>query len=298
MQTVAIIIPSYNAARFIGPTIESALGQNFPASRIVVVDDGSSDGTADIAERYDGVHVVRQKNAGDAAARNTGFQAVDADFLIFLDHDDVLHPGAVEAHLRAFDNGTDMVFGSNALIDIDGTSVGHNRQETRRFSGRDVALGTTPSFSQCMYRRSAIERIGGFRGAAGSAADHDLNLRLLGFEARGFCHGADVMSYRLHGGQQTKSPARLFDAQMAVLEQHLSPGGVMDDPDLLVAARRHWSRYYGQFLLQEVVRATSRGRRGEAWRAMGIYFRGLPWTLAGTLGFLTRQLRRRNAAPA
>jgi glycosyltransferase involved in cell wall biosynthesis len=192
--------------------------------------------------------------AGDSAARNTGLSATSSDLVLFLDHDDILLPEAIERHIAAFSSleGTDAatVFGSNHLIDYCGVRQGSNSLERRVFSWRDVVLGTTPSFSQCMYRRSALERIGGFHPQAGSSADHDLNIRLLA-EGTGLCHGEFVMSYRLHSGQQTKSPSRLYWSHMAVLDRHLGAGGVTEDSTLLEGARRHWKGYYGQYMLSE-----------------------------------------------
>jgi glycosyltransferase involved in cell wall biosynthesis len=293
LTRVSIIIPAYNSSRFIRATIESAIAQDFPDVDVVVVDDGSSDDTADIAGGYEGVRVICRKNGGDAAARNTGLEAIDSEFAIFLDHDDVLRASAVRTHLEAFEDGVDMVFGSNDLIDSEGRVLGQNPTRRGRFSGRDFVLGTTPSFSQCMYRLSAVHRIGGFRDKVGPAADHDLNLRLLGFEDRGYCHGEPVMSYRLHAAQQTRSPTRLYEALMSVLEEHLGPHGVMEGPDLLRAARRHWAQYFGQFIPQEVVRLTLAGRLRHALRATRVYLRGTPGTLIGSASFVARRLWRK-----
>lgn len=290
MTDVTIVIPAYNSSRYIRLTIESALAQDIPGAEVVVVDDGSSDDTAEIAKSYDGVRVICRKNGGDAAARNTGLQAIDSRFVVFLDHDDLLHSSAIRTHLAAFEDGLDMVFGSNDLINSTGEFKGSNVIAPRRFSARDVALGTTPSFSQCMYRVSALNQIRGFRDKVGSAADHDLNIRLLGREERGSCHGETVMSYRVHTGQQSYSPARLYQAQMAVIEEHLGPGGVMDDPTLLRAVRRHWARYFGQFLPLEFMRSVGRGRPQDALRVAGVYLDNAPETLFGSFDFVRKRL--------
>ncbi len=293
MSEVAIVIPAYNSSRYIRLTIESALAQDTPTVEVFVVDDGSSDNTAEIASGYSGVRVIRRENGGDSAARNTGLQALDSKFVVFLDHDDLLHPSAVRTHLTAFSDNIDMVFGSNNLIDTDGAPRGENRVAPRRFSARDVVLGTTPSFSQCMYRVSALNRIGGFRDKVGSAADHDLNIRLLGREPRGYCHGETVMSYRVHSGQQSYSPARLYAALLLVIEEHLGPGGMMDDPKLLRAVRRHWAGYFGQFLPLEIVRATVGGRYRGAVQALRLYLQGAPITFLGTADFLSKRVAKR-----
>jgi glycosyltransferase involved in cell wall biosynthesis len=91
-QLVSIIVPCYNAARWLGATLESALAQTWPHLEILVVDDGSADNSLVIARQYecDRLRVVTQPNAGAAAARNTGLRLAQGNFIQFLDADDLL----------------------------------------------------------------------------------------------------------------------------------------------------------------------------------------------------------------
>jgi hypothetical protein len=77
---------------------------------------------------------------------------------------------------------------------------------------------------------------------------------------------------------------------MSVLEEHLGPDGLMQDPDLLHSARRHWARYFGQFMPQEIVRATIAGRHRYAIRAARIYLENVPETLFGTACFAAKRI--------
>ena len=98
MSSIAVIIPAFNAAPWIAEAIDSVLAQTRPASTVIVVDDGSTDATASVAERYgDAVMLIRQPNAGVSAARNHGAAQAHADWLLFLDADDRLRPQALEA---------------------------------------------------------------------------------------------------------------------------------------------------------------------------------------------------------
>lgn len=94
---VSIIIPAFNYERYVARAIESALAQDYPAVEVVVVDDGSTDGTAAVAEQFvdRGVRVIRQANQGLAAARNTGIAHATGELLFFLDADDFLEPQAI-----------------------------------------------------------------------------------------------------------------------------------------------------------------------------------------------------------
>lgn len=98
---VSILIPSYNAAPWLGATLESALTQTWPHCEIIVVDDGSSDDSLAIARSYEprGVRVFTQRNAGAAAARNAAINASHGDWLQFLDADDLLAPDKITFQL-------------------------------------------------------------------------------------------------------------------------------------------------------------------------------------------------------
>lgn len=98
---VSVVIPTHNAAQFIGEAIDSALRQDYPNKEIIVVDDGSTDHTLDIARSYQGkVSVIAQANQGAAVARNTGLDAAQGEFIAFLDSDDLWLPGKLTAQVN------------------------------------------------------------------------------------------------------------------------------------------------------------------------------------------------------
>src|ERR1051326_5639298 len=100
---VSIIIPCFNAARWLPATLQSALAQTWPNLEVIVVDDGSTDHSAAIARRYEGDRVrgVVQPNAGAAAARNTGLRHARGEFIQFLDADDLLAPEKIAKQMEA-----------------------------------------------------------------------------------------------------------------------------------------------------------------------------------------------------
>lgn len=102
MPRVTIVVPAYNAERFLKATLESAVAQTFRDIDVVVIDDGSVDATAAIAESLCGqVRVIRQSNAGMSASRNRGIASSDSEYIALLDSDDVWHPQKVERQLEA-----------------------------------------------------------------------------------------------------------------------------------------------------------------------------------------------------
>jgi hypothetical protein len=106
---VSAIIPAYNAAQFIGKSIESALAQSHHLLEIIVVDDGSQDETAVVAEGYP-ITVIRQTNGGPASARNAGAEAASGEWLAFLDHDDSWFSNKTECQLACVGPGVDAIF--------------------------------------------------------------------------------------------------------------------------------------------------------------------------------------------
>jgi glycosyltransferase involved in cell wall biosynthesis len=100
---VSILIPAYNAEQWIRYTLQSAVAQTWPNKEIIVVDDGSTDGTAEIARRFasSGVTVVSTKNGGQSAAQNNAYRHCQGDYIQFLDADDLLAPDKIERQLAA-----------------------------------------------------------------------------------------------------------------------------------------------------------------------------------------------------
>lgn len=95
----SVIIPAYNSETTLARAIDSVLAQSYPAQEIIVVDDGSTDGTPEVAARYGSkLHYIRQDNAGVSSARNQGAQAASGDWLTFLDADDWYYPDRLRLH--------------------------------------------------------------------------------------------------------------------------------------------------------------------------------------------------------
>ena len=101
---ISCIVPVFNGERYLGKALESILKQTYQPLEIIVVNDGSTDGTAAVAARYgDQIHYVRQNNAGAPTARNLGLSVARGEFVAFLDSDDLWHPEKLERQMARFD---------------------------------------------------------------------------------------------------------------------------------------------------------------------------------------------------
>lgn len=167
-HSVSIIIPCYNAAPWIGETLRSALAQELGDLEVIVVDDGSTDGSADIVAReFPAVHLVRTPNGGPSKARNLGTALASGDFIQYLDADDLLAPGKLTVQLAALhETGADVAYGDWQRLSCDGDGVYRQAElAARRIEGSaEIALFTDfwcPPAAY-LYRRTIIERIGGW----------------------------------------------------------------------------------------------------------------------------------------
>ncbi|MEW6206968.1 MAG: glycosyltransferase family A protein [Acidobacteriota bacterium] len=113
-MTISVIIPLYNCERYIGEAIESAISQSYRPVEIIVMDDGSTDGSREAVERFGSqVKYIYQPNSGQAAARNRAIEMAAGEFLAFLDADDVWLEDKLKIQMAAFDANArlDAVFG-------------------------------------------------------------------------------------------------------------------------------------------------------------------------------------------
>ena len=128
VPTVSVVIPCFNQGHFLAEAIESVQAQTLPAAELVVVDDGSTDATGVVARRYATARYLVQRNLGLARARNRGLRAARGEFLVFLDADDRLRPGALAAgvrELRAHPTAA-LTYGRCQRIDEQGRPVAYD----------------------------------------------------------------------------------------------------------------------------------------------------------------------------
>jgi glycosyltransferase involved in cell wall biosynthesis len=156
--TISVIIPLYNAEPFIAKAIESVLGQSRPPQQVIVVDDGSTDGSADVVRRYgQQITLVQQPNAGGASARNRGVALAQGDLLAFLDHDDYWAPEKLAWQLDAFQQAPHLeaVFGQ-----LQQTATMNTAAQDNALFGLNAQDGY--HLDTLLIRRAAFQRIGAF----------------------------------------------------------------------------------------------------------------------------------------
>lgn len=182
---ISVVVPAFNAAWCIRRAVDSVLAQTCRNFELIVVDDGSTDDTADILAGYgSALRVVRQANGGLSSARNAGIAAAKGEFVALLDADDWWHPDKLARQLDLMDRRSELVFcsTSTAVRTPDGTALplwrcagAQGRILEAIFQTHALVAG---SGSAVMVRRTALSAVGGFDETLRSLEDIDMWMRL------------------------------------------------------------------------------------------------------------------------
>jgi glycosyltransferase involved in cell wall biosynthesis len=192
MPTITAVIPTFNRAQYVGEAIDSILAQTQPVSEIIVVDDGSTDDTAEIIKKYGpAIRCISQQNRGPAAARNRGIREARGDFVAFLDSDDLWVPKKIELQLDFFGRYPEIEFVFGNMVSF---STGTDREtpEIRDASVEDYLLAHSAGLENffellivqncvptptVMARHTSLKRVGDFDESRFIAEDLDYWLR-------------------------------------------------------------------------------------------------------------------------
>ena len=205
---VSIVVPAYNHAGYLDEAIGSVLGQDYPNLELIVLDDGSTDNTREVLEKYgDQFYWETHENIGQAETLNKGWHMSKGEILAYLSPDDVLALNAVSTsveHLMA-NPDTIMTYCDYALIDENSSFV--RRVRAPEFDYRDVVVKCVcPPGPGAFFLRSAFEAAGPWNSAFRQIPDYDFWLRL-GLQGRALKIPEVLASFRVHGGSQTFAEA-------------------------------------------------------------------------------------------
>ena len=302
---VNVVIPVKNGARFIGEAVASALGQAH-VQRVIVVDDGSSDGSADIAARIDDqrVTVIQGDKRGVSAARNLGFAEVERlmpveqredSWVIFLDADDRLVPGATDKLLEGVRADCVAVYGDYDRIDADGRRIGRRSllRRRRKPSGeilRDLLAGNfIVNGGVMLIRHAQLLRAGGFDETLRYCEDWHLFCRLAAQGPIVWRPRTKALEYRVHHGSAMMSGGVNYNHYRTAVERIFTDPmitGKVGDAEL-VRLRRKAEQHLRTYLACQAVRARAYSRAMiETTEAIALLPSRTPRTLARALGAL------------
>jgi Glycosyl transferase family 2 len=223
MPRVTVVMPAYEAAWSIGAAASSVLWQTYRDLELVVVDDGSTDGTADVAEALPGpVTVLRQENAGVAAARNRGIEEATGELIALLDADDVAFPRHVEALVETYDRHGGVAT-ANAYWLFPGGIHPRRTRHRGRFpppgEQRRAILELNFVSTMSVFPRSVVEEIGGFPVEHRRAEDWHFWIRAI-FAGHRISHQPEPLALYRWGTESLVSDWQATDeAETAVLRE-------------------------------------------------------------------------------
>uniref|UniRef100_B8DIX8 Glycosyl transferase family 2 n=1 Tax=Nitratidesulfovibrio vulgaris (strain DSM 19637 / Miyazaki F) TaxID=883 RepID=B8DIX8_NITV9 len=230
-NSVGVVVPTWNRAEYLRATLESIFNQTCPPARVVVVDDGSTDGTGDLIEalkrKWPKLESLRLENGGPARARNLGVAHLsDCEYVAFCDSDDVWHSEKIEKQLLVFTSSPFSslccVYCANNAIDergcvVSGVDIPHLRGNVHRsvLSGIPVQ----GSLSAIMVPRASFVGIGGFNEEFHSDEDLEFLIRLSAvgpFDYSDEC----LVSIRVHASQSSNDSLKLLKSKGQLLHVH------------------------------------------------------------------------------
>jgi glycosyltransferase involved in cell wall biosynthesis len=269
--TFSVVVAAYNAARTLPATIRSVLAQTRSDFELIVVDDGSTDGTADTASNLPDERVVyvRQQNLGPAAARNAGIEKATGTLVSFLDSDDLWLPNYLETVSAAFDAdpGADLAFTDAWRLD-DTTRRVHRRtiMSQQHPPARPPAepeellaalLERNFVYTSATVRRSALTASGGFKTLTRSE-DYELWLRLAAQGARFVNTGKILAVYRDRPGSRIHSAVAMLQGRKEIYEHVLASYELA--PPIRRVAERRLAETAQKLVAQTTLPAPRRGR--------------------------------------
>lgn len=292
MADISVIIPAYNRAGLIGETLRSVWNQTLPPKEIIVVDDGSTDGTADAAEREFSVFskkflgnsksniqnptfkILRQQNAGPGAARNLGAREARGEYLAFLDSDDLWFPWTLEVYSQVIEQEKSPGFVAGCPFVFETTrqfqAVAQGHLQTKKYSDY-LASGDERRWwgvSSFVVKRALYEKVGGFASEFVNGEDADFVMKC-GTEP-GFVQVVCpfTFGYRKHEANITKAfEKNLEGARLQIRNERMGiyPGGKSRE-------RERWHILSRQ-IRPVAVAAVENGNPAAAWEIYKATFR-------------------------
>lgn len=214
--SISVIIPAFNAVRFLPEAIQSVRDQHYASLDIHVIDDGSTDGTFELAQSMPDVRACRQPNAGAAAARNAGVERASGEFLAFLDADDLWAPGKLQRQLEVLGEEAPPHIVAGRVEEFSSQTGDANAARLRRRSGdRAYTVGAL------LMRADDFRRVGLFDPALRFGEFMDWRSRAIAAGLRERVLEEVVLYRRLHEANTTRLAKDFKADYVATIRAHL-----------------------------------------------------------------------------
>ena len=252
LPLVSVIIPCCNHGVYLTEAFRSIWHQDYPATEILVVDDGSSDNTREVVAAYPDVRYIHQANRGLSSARNTGIASAKGEFLVFLDADDWLLPGALSTnagyllqnHALAFvSGGHKKVFVAEGRVETETREVPSDHY-VHLLRGNYIGM-----HAAVMYRKSVFDQYS-YDPMLKACEDYDLYLRVARHHLVGH-HTGLMAAYRLHDSNMSGNISLMLSTVLTVLERQQPFLQTPSEKEAYAFGQQNWSAYYGSRMAKQ-----------------------------------------------
>jgi glycosyltransferase involved in cell wall biosynthesis len=262
---VTVVIPCFNQARFLGSALASVKAQSYAHVETIVVDDGSTDETAEVALHL-GAKLIRQTNRGLGVARTTGLRSARGEFVVFLDADDELLDDAIESGIAVLARDSDLscVVRRCQKVDSRGRTIPstHMTPDASDLYGEWLVHNFVWTPGAAMFRTVTLMEIGGFPSEPAPTADYAVYLELAR-AGRVVFDNRDAVRYRQHDSNMSRDSVLMLLSTLRVLkaERHKVPPS---HRSAFREGQRAWRRFYGDRIVNQLRVDWRESRRGWA----------------------------------
>jgi glycosyltransferase involved in cell wall biosynthesis len=246
---ITVVITCYNHGRFLSTAIESVLAQNYQYKEIIVVDDGSTDNTKEIASQYSSVRYVYQANQGLSAARNKGIAESSGNYILFLDADDWLLPNALSVNYKCLENHPNTAFVSGGFEIVKEST----QQITKMQSSVEkehfnclLEFNYISMVATVLFRRWVFEEVL-FDSTLQACEDYDIYLKI----ARKYPvlhHTELIAAYRFHETNMSYNTLMMVDATITTIKRQEPYLTSKQEHESLRKGIENWKLHYSKVI--------------------------------------------------
>ena len=262
MIIVSVIIPAYNCDRYIGEAIASVLAQTYTDYELIIVDDGSTDNTAQAIESYgDRINYIYQTNQGVAPARNRGLAAAQGKYIAFLDQDDFFYPHKLASqvelmeqkpHLGMISSGWDIVNSQGDAID-----TVQPWENSRELKTQDIIIWKPVFLGAMLFSHGWLKQTNGFDPTLEQTPDVDLVLRLAAIGCPAYWLKDATVGYRQHDSNASGNTLLQAQELNSMLERFFSDVNLRPQVKALENSSRYQSLVWSAWRLYSTGNVTA-----------------------------------------
>ncbi|MGL5941456.1 MAG: glycosyltransferase family 2 protein [Waterburya sp.] len=256
MVKVSVIIPAYNGDRYIGEAINSILAQTYNDYEIIVVDDDSTDNTAQVVQKYgDQIQYYSQTNQGVAASRNLGLSVAKGEYIAFLDQDDLFLPQKLLTQVTLLEKNPSLGIANSGwqIVDQQGQiqAAVEPWKKIPQLNLADLIIWKPVFLGAMLFRHSWLKRLGGFDTTLEQTPDVDLVLRLAALGCTAAWVEQTTVKYRQHDGNASKNTLLQAQELDQILARFFTQDNLSPEIKTLAAESRYQSLIWSAWRLHQ-----------------------------------------------